>query len=213
LPRILVSSKSTLTEYHHSLSSKDTNVELLNQVPFAEPEIQIPHLALDEILNVQIAKILDYIRAVHGLDATIRSISAPENLHTWLKTSSLDAVDLVPGTLSHHREIYSPFEVLATEYDRGCMPKDTSDIDDARGREVHEHRDPKYVVVLDYQIRNLQIMIGTVAAREATLLGRISMFLKEVCCPLTPLSPFAPSPLSPPYLPSQIHIKPFNVNP
>lgn len=169
-------------------------MDRFNQAILTTPEDQITHLALD-ILKAEVLNALEHIRAAHGFKAEIESLVAPQHLNRASKSPLLNAVELVSGEMTLHREIYSPFQVLATTYDMGCM-QTRKLLDDRISQEedFHEHRNPRYVVVLDYQVRSLAVMVGVVVDKRAQLLGRVSVPLRQVCLHLDCI-PSLPSPL------------------
>lgn len=57
-----------------------------------------------------------------------------------------------------------------------------------------EHCDPRYIVILDYQVRSLAIMVGVVVEKRAQLLGLVSVPLRQVCLHLDCI-PSLPCPL------------------
>lgn len=167
---------------------------MFNQAILTSPEDQTTHLALD-ILKAEVVNALEYIRAAHGFKAKIEFLVAPEHLNRTSKASLLNAVELASGEMTLPREIYSPFQVLATTYDMGCMQMRQS-LNEHRSQEegFRKHRDPRYVVLLDYQVRSLAVMVGVVVDKRAQLLGRVSVPLRQICLHLDCISAL-PSPI------------------
>lgn len=118
-PLVAVSSLPKFADVHSS-TVKDIDVDMFNQAILTSPEDQTTHLALD-ILKAEVLNALEHIRAAHGFKAKIESLVAPEYLNRTSETLLINAVELVSSEVILHRDIYSPFQVLATTYDMGCI--------------------------------------------------------------------------------------------
>lgn len=80
-------------------------MDRFNQAILTSPEVQTTHLALD-ILKAEVLNALEHIRPAHGFKAKIESLVAPEYLNRTSETLPINAVELVSGEMTLHREIY-----------------------------------------------------------------------------------------------------------